>query len=57
MCSGLKAHPLLLQRMVAMWDSDSQHFVVKDQILEIDIDDIYFLIGLSHGGEPISFGF
>lgn len=38
-----------------MWDSDSQHFVVRDQILEIEIDDIYFLIGLSHRGEIVSF--
>jgi hypothetical protein len=30
--------------------------VVSDQILEMDVDDIYFLVGLSHRGEPISFG-
>lgn len=47
MCSGLRAQPLLLQRMVAMWDFDSQYFVVGDQILEVEIDDIYFLTGLS----------
>ena len=33
MCPGLRAQPLLLQRMVAMWDVNSQHFVVDDQIL------------------------
>ena len=47
MCPGLRAPPLLLQRMVAMWDVDSQHFVVGEQILEMDVDDIYFLTGLS----------
>jgi hypothetical protein len=55
-CPGLRAQPLLMQRMVAMWVSDSQHFVVRVQVLEIDIDDIYFLTGLSHQGEPVSFG-
>ena len=30
MCSDLQAQPLLLQRMVAIWDSNSQHFVVND---------------------------
>ena len=56
MCLGLRAQPLLLHRMVAMWDVDSQHFVVGDYILEMDVDDIYFLIGLSHQGEPVYFG-
>ena len=48
MCPGLQAQPLLLQRLVVMWDSDSQHFVVGDQVLEMDVDDIYFLTRLSH---------
>lgn len=30
MCLGLQAQPLLLQRMVTMWDADSQHFMVGD---------------------------
>jgi hypothetical protein len=42
--------------MVAMWDVDSQHFVVGDQILQMDVDDIYFLTGLSRRGEPVYFG-
>ena len=56
MCPGLRAQSLLLQRMVAMWDSDSQHFVVRDQVLQMDVDDIYFLTRLPHRGEPASFG-
>ena len=47
MCLGLRVHPLLLQRIVAVWDSNAEHFVVGDQILEIEIDDIYFLTRLS----------
>ena len=56
MCLGLRAQPLLLQRMVAMWEPDSQRFLVGDQYLEIEIDDIYFLTALSHRGDPIKFG-
>ena len=56
MCPGLRAQPFLLQRMVAMWDFNSQLFMVGDQVLEMDIDDIYFLMGLSRQGQPVSFG-
>ena len=56
MCLGLWAQPFLLQRMVAMWDVDSQHFIVSDQTLEIEVDDIYFLTRLSRRGESVYFG-
>ena len=56
MCSGLRAQPLLVQRMVTMWDTDSQRFMVKDQTLEIEVDGIYFLKGLSWWGESVYFG-
>ena len=35
---------------------DSQRFLVGDQYLEIEVDDIYFLTGLSHRGERVEFG-
>ena len=56
MCPGLQAQPLLLQWMVAMWEPDSQRFLVSDQLLDIEIDDIYFLTRLSHQGERVEFG-
>lgn len=56
MCPVLRAQPLLLQRMVGMWDTDSQHFMVEDQMLEIEVDDIYFLMGLSRRGDSIYIG-
>ena len=56
MCLGLRAQPLLLQRMVAMWELDSQRFLVGDQYLDIEVDDIYFLTGLSRRGERVEFG-
>ena len=56
MCLGLRAQPLLLQRMVAMWEPESQLFLIGDQLLDIEIDDIYFLTGLSRRGEQVEFG-
>ena len=47
MCPSLRAQPLLLQWMVSMWEPDSQRFLVGDQLLDIEVDDIYFLTGLS----------
>ena len=39
-----------------MWGPDSQRFLVGDQYLDIEIDDIYFLTGLSRRGEMVEFG-
>ena len=47
MCPILQAQPLLLQRMVAMWEPDSQHFLVGDQLLDIKVNDIHFVTRLS----------
>ena len=39
-----------------MWEPNSQLFLVGDQLLDIEIDDIYFLTGLSRRGERVEFG-
>ena len=39
-----------------MWEPDSQRFLVDDQYLDIEVDDIYFLTGLSRRGEMVEFG-
>jgi hypothetical protein len=36
----------MLQKLVDTWDVDRQHFVVQDQVLTLEIKDIYFLMGL-----------
>ena len=56
MCPRLRVQPLLLQWMVAMWELDSQQFLVGDQYLDIEVDDIYFLTRLSRRGEMVEFG-
>ena len=56
MCPGLQVQPLLLQRIVGMWDTGSQRFMVGDQALDIEVDAIYFLTRLSPRGGSVYFG-
>lgn len=39
-----------------MWEPESQCFLVGDQLLDIEIDDIYFLTGLSCRGKWVEYG-
>jgi hypothetical protein len=44
---GMRAQVRLLEYLVRMWDPDQQVFNVEAHTLSIDIEDIYFLTGLS----------
>ena len=44
---GIKEHVWLLEYIINMWDPDQKYFVVGVHILPIEIEDIYFLAGLS----------
>ena len=48
------SHVRLLDHLIQMWDLDQQHFQVGTHILTIDVEDIYFLNGLSMRGSPLS---
>ena len=37
-----------------MWNPEQQHFEVGAHILIVEVEDIYFLTGLSRRGAPIS---
>ena len=37
-----------------MWNPEQQYFEVGAHVLTIEVEDIYFLTGLSRGGAPIS---
>ena len=50
MLPKMRAQPMLLERLVAMWDVDSQVFMVGDQELILEVEDIYFITGLSQRG-------
>ena len=51
---GMISHVCLLDHMIRLWDPDQQHFQVGTHILIIDVEDIYFLIGLSRRALPVS---
>jgi hypothetical protein len=51
---GMRAQVHLLEHLVWMWDPDQQVFNVGAHTLTIDIEDIYFLTGLSRRGSYVS---
>ena len=48
------SHPHLLEYILQMWNPEQQHFEVGPHVLTIEVEDIYSLIGMSRGGDPIS---
>ena len=44
----------LLEHILRMWNPKHQLFEVGDHILTVEVEDIYFLTGLSRWGAPIS---
>jgi hypothetical protein len=51
---GMRAQVRLLEYLVRMWDPDQQVFIVGAHTLTIDIEEIYFLTGLSRRGSYVS---
>jgi hypothetical protein len=51
---GMRVQVRLLEYLVRMWDLDQQVFIVGAHTLTIDIEDIYFLTGLSRRGSYYS---
>jgi hypothetical protein len=50
----MRAQPRLLEYLVHMWDINEQAFHVGVHTLTLEIDDIYFLMGLSRRGSQVS---
>ena len=48
------SHEQLLEKILRMWNPEQQHFEVGAHILIVEVEDIYFLTGLSRWGAPIS---
>ena len=46
----LRAQPELLQYLISIWDVDEQVFKLRDQVLELEVSDVYFITELSHRG-------
>jgi hypothetical protein len=51
---GMRAQVRLLQLLVNYWDPDTKTFNLDGQPLRIEVEDIYFLMGLSHQGEVVN---
>ena len=52
--SGLRQQIELLEFLVRAWDPMIEAFHIKNQVVSIIVEDMYFLIGLSRRGFPIS---
>ena len=48
------AKPRLLQMLVDYWDPDSESFHIDRMSLTIEVEDIYFIRGLSRRGEVVN---
>ena len=44
---SMVSHENLLEHILQMWNSEQQYFEVGPHILMVEVEDIYFLIGLS----------
>jgi hypothetical protein len=51
---GMRAQVSLLQLLVNYWDPDTETFNLDGKPLRIEVEDIYFLMGLSHQGEVVN---
>ena len=51
---NMVSHEKLLENILRMWNREQQYFKVGAHILTVEVEDIYFLIGLSRWGSPIS---
>ena len=52
--SNMRAQARLLKTLVNLWDHDIGLFNLHDESLELTTEDIYFISGFSHRGEPVN---
>ena len=52
--SGMRKHIELLEFLVRAWDPAIEAFHIKNQVVPITVEDVYFLTGLSRRVLPIS---
>ena len=45
--SSMRSETSLLQLLIGYWDPDRLHFMVDDEPLPFEVEDMYFLTGLS----------
>ena len=50
----MRANVRLLEFLIGYWDHDLGAFDLQGEILEVALEDIYFITGLSRQGTPIN---
>lgn len=50
----MRAQLGLLEHLIGLWDLNERFFCVGENLLTLEIDDIYFLMGLSRRGDHVS---
>ena len=50
----MRANVPLLEQLISYWDHDVEAFDLQGEILEIALEDIYFITGLSRRGIPVN---
>ena len=50
---SMVSHEQLLEHILQMWNPEQQHFKVGAHSLTVEVENIYFLTGLSRRGAPI----
>ena len=50
----MRANVRLLETLISYWDHDLVLFDIQGEILEIIVEDIYFITGISHRGIPVN---
>ena len=52
--SPMRANVYLLEHLISYWDHDLGAFDIQGEILEITLDNLYFIVGLSRRGIPMN---
>ena len=52
--SPMRANVCLLEHLISYWDHDLRAFDLQGEILKIDVEDMYFITGLSRRGMHVN---
>ena len=50
----MRSKTSLLQLLIRYWDPDRSQFVIDDETISFEVEEIYFLTGLSHQGRELN---
>ena len=53
MCPSLHSQHDVLQLLISYWDVDLAAFCIDDEVLHLEVEDIYFITGLSRRGAVV----